>query len=265
MEEKESMFDHLTDEEKRTLNELSAWDAKIGLIYVASSLTMEREWHMALPGSVSFHTARISFAGCRSTECAINEAVSSGQIEEAAQKLGSCEVDVIAFGCTAGTFLRGISFDRELAERISAASGGIPTVTTSGSILTALDALKCRKVNVATPYVEELNVKERAFLEENGAEVLNLRGFQVVADQDIARVQPAQFIEQLIAFDNQDPADCLFISCTNSRSIESIHILESKLQKPVISSNQVALYGALKRIGYHKPIKGYGTLLEKYL
>lgn len=259
------MSNYLTEEEKQTLDELGTWDARIGLIYIASSLTMEREWHMALPKSVSFHTARISFAGCQSTECAINEAVSSGQIEEAAAKLASCEVDVIAFGCTAGTFLRGISFDRELASRISKAAGGTPTVTTSGSILKALDALGCKKVNVATPYVEELNVKERAFLEENGAEVLNLQGFQVVDDQDIARVTPTQFAERLIGFDQKDPAECLFISCTNSRSIEAIQVLENRLHKPVISSNQVALYGALKAIGYKKPIHDYGMLLEKYL
>ena len=236
------MNQYLTDAEKEALNELGSWDAKIGLIYIASSLTMEREWHMALPGSVSFHTARISFCGCQSTECAINDAVSSGQIEEAAEKLASCEVDVIAFGCTAGTFLRGISFDRELAQRISKAAGGIPTVTTSGSILKAMNALGCRTVNVATPYVEELNIKERAFLEDNGIRVLNLQGFQVVGDQDIARVQPAQFAERLIEFDTRDPADGLFISCTNSRSIEAINVLENRLHKPVLSSNQVALY-----------------------
>ena len=258
------MTSYLTDTEQSALTEYGAWDAKIGLIYIASSLTMEREWHMALPKSVSFHTARISFCGCQSTECAINEAVNSGQIEEAAEKLGSCEVDVIAFGCTAGTFLRGLSFDQELAHRISRTAGGIPTVTTSGSILKALDALGCKTINVATPYVEELNVKERTFLEENGIKVLNLQGFQVVGDQDIARVQPAQFVERLLEFDFKAPADCLFISCTNSRSIEAIQVLEHKLHKPVLSSNQVALYGALRAIGYRKPIQGYGMLLEKY-
>ena len=150
-------------------------------------------------------------------------------------------------------------------QRISKAAGGVPTVTTSGSILTAMNALGCRSVNVATPYVEELNVKERAFLEENGIKVHNLQGFDVVGDQDIARVQPAQFAERLIAFDTSDPADGLFISCTNSRSIEAIQVLEKRLHKPVLSSNQVALYGALRAIGYKKPIHGYGILLEQYL
>ena len=255
----------LTENEQKTLDELKAWDARIGLIYISSSLTMEREWHMALPKSVSVHTARISFPGCQSTECAINEAVNSGQIEEAARKLGSCEVDVIVFGCTAGTFLRGLAFDQELANRISKASGGIPTVTTSGSILTAMRAMGCKRVNVATPYVEELNIKERSFLEDNGIEVLNLEGFHVVGDQDIARVRPEQFIERLTEFDVKDPGDCCFISCTNSRSIEAINILEARLHKPVMSSNQVALYGALRAIGYKKPFSGYGVLMEKYL
>ena len=31
----------LTEAEQKTLEELKAWDAKIGLIYISSSLTME--------------------------------------------------------------------------------------------------------------------------------------------------------------------------------------------------------------------------------
>ena len=126
-------------------------------------------------------------------------------------------------------------------------------------------AMGCKRVNVATPYVEELNIKERSFLEDNGIEVLNLEGFHVVGDQDIARVRPEQFIERLTEFDAKDPGDCCFISCTNSRSIEAINILEARLHKPVMSSNQVALYGALRAIGYKKSFSGYGVLMEKYL
>lgn len=255
----------ITEEEKEKLKNLELWEARIGLIYISSSLTMEREWHMALPREVSFHTARISFAGCCSTESAINEAVNSGQIETAAEKLASCEVDVIVFGCTAGTFLRGLSFDHELSERISRAAGGIPTVTTSGSILTAFQAVGCRTVNVSTPYVEELNRKEKSFLEDNGYVVLHLAGSDVVPDQDIARVSPEEHMERLLNFYKKDPSDAYFISCTNSRSIEVINVLEEKLHKPVMSSNQVALFGALKKINYKKPVKGYGMLLEKYL
>ena len=259
------MSNILTAEETARLEEMGRWEAKIGVIYIASSLTLEREWHMALPKSVSFHSERVMFPGCQSTESAINSLLDSGEVDTAARKLASCEVDVIVFGCTAGTFLRGIAFDRELCERITAVTGGVPATTTSGGILTALNALGCKTVNVATPYVEELNVKERKFLTDSGVKVLNLEGFDVVADQDIARVEPERFMERLIEFDRRDPADCLFISCTNSRSIEAINILESRLHKPVISSNAVALFGALKRIGYRKPFSGYGSLFEKYL
>ncbi len=256
----------LTEEEKKNIQEMSEGETKIGVIYISYSLTHDREWLMALPKSISFHAARISFPGCSSTECAINEAVNSGQLDTAAEKLGSAEVDVIAFGCTAGTFLRGITFDRELADRISKAAGGIPTVTTSGGVLKALNAMGCKKVNAQTPYVPELNIKERQFLEENGIEVLNLEGFDVEPDQDIARVRPEQFAEKIMEFDEKNPeADACFISCTNSRSIEAINFLEKKLHKPVISSNSSALYAALTEIGYKKGFTGYGVLFEKYL
>ena len=54
---------YLNAAELNTLKRKSQWNAKIGVIYIASSLSLEREWHMALPDDVSFHTARISIDG----------------------------------------------------------------------------------------------------------------------------------------------------------------------------------------------------------
>ncbi|WP_432666347.1 Asp/Glu racemase [Wukongibacter baidiensis] len=240
------------------------WDARIGAIYISSSLTMEREWHIALPDSVSFHIARISLDGCDATEQGLIDMLESGQVEEAARKLASAGVDVIAFGCTAGSFIKGIEWDRKLSKRIEEVSGGIPATTTSTGLIEALRALDCKNVALATPYLEEINVKERAFLEGNGFNVVDLKGCHCLKDQDIARVTPQQFIDLHKEMDVEE-SDCGFISCTNSRSIEAISVLEKELGKPFLSSNQVTLWSALKTIGYKGSIKGYGVLMESYL
>lgn len=56
--------------------------------------------------------------------------------------------------------------------------------------------------------------------------------------------------------------DGVFISCTNSRTIELIDVMEKKLGIPVFSSNQVSLFSALKLIGYKGHVKGYGSLFD---
>ena len=240
------------------------WEAKVGAIYIASSLTMEREWHIALSDSVSFHVARISLKDDNSTEQGLIDMLESGQVEEAATKLASAEVDVIAFGCTAGSFIKGIEWDRMLAQKITEASGGIPSTTTSSGLLEALKELKCKTITVASPYLEELNLKEKMFLEGNGIKVINIRGKECLKDQDIAKITAEEYIELHMEMDSE-ASDCTFITCTNSNTIEAIPYLEEKLKKPALSSNQVTLWSALKKIGYKGSIKGYGTLLEKYL
>ncbi|SHJ25837.1 maleate isomerase [Dethiosulfatibacter aminovorans DSM 17477] len=246
------------------LNISKPWNARIGAIYISSSLTMEREWHMALPDDVSFHIARISLDDDNSTEQGLIDMLESGQVEEAARKLASAEVDVIAFGCTAGSFIKGIKWDKDLAKKISDAAGGIPATTTSSGLLDAINTLGCKTITVASPYIDELNVKEKAFLEGNGIEVVNIRGKECLKDQDIAKVTAEEFVELHLEMDTPE-SDCAFITCTNSNSIEAINYLEDKLKKPVMSSNQVTLWSCLKKAGYKKSIPGYGMLLEKYL
>jgi maleate isomerase len=57
-------------------------------------------------------------------------------------------------------------------------------------------------------------------------------------------------------------ADALFISCTALPVLDILNKLESKVLKPVLSSNQALIWDTLRSIGYKSPIKGYGKLLE---
>lgn len=238
-------------------------EKRIGVIYIASSLSLEREWPLVLPKEVSFHVTRITLEGADSTNDKLIEMLESGQVERAASQLASAEVDVIAFACTAGSFIRGASWDRELANRITAAAGGIPATTTSSGLLEALGALHCKKINLATPYLDEINLLEKAFLEDNGFTVCHFIGEQCLKDQDIYRVTPERFIEMNIEmYENNPDVDACFISCTNSRTMEAIRVLEDRLRIPVLSSNQVTLWSALKKIGFKGSLKGYGSLLE---
>ena len=156
---------YLNAAELNTLKRKSQWNAKIGVIYIASSLSLEREWHMALPDDVSFHTARISIDGDSAGKEDIWNMVNSDKVEELSGQLASCEVDVIVFACTAGSFLGGPGWDEKLSKRISAAAGGIPATTTSTGLLQALRLAGCKKINMATPYEDNINVEERAFVE----------------------------------------------------------------------------------------------------
>jgi maleate isomerase len=254
---------YLNDIELNIIKERSGWKAKIGVIYIASSLSLEREWHMALPEDVSFHTARISIDGDSAGKEDIWNMVNSCRVEELSRQLASCEVDVIVFACTAGSFLGGPGWDEKLAKRISDAAGGIPATTTSTGLLQALTLAGCKKINMATPYEDNINAEEKAFVEAMGVEVANLIGEQCALDTDIVKVSPERYACSIMEMYEKTPdIDGVFISCTNSRTIELIDVMEKKLGIPVFSSNQVSLFSALKLIGYKGHVKGYGSLFD---
>lgn len=255
----------LTTSELKEIECKSQWDAKIGVIYIASSLSLEREWHMALPENVSFHIARISIDDDSATKEDIWNMVNSERVEEVSKQLASCEVDVIVFACTAGSFLGGPGWDEKLSNRISTAAGGIPATTTSTGLLEALRVTGCKKIHMATPYEDNINVEEKSFVESMGVSVINLIGEQCSRDNDILRVTPIRYAQSLLKMYEEFPCvDGAFISCTNSRTIEIIEVMEKKLDTVILSSNQVSLFSALKKIGYKGNVNGYGSLF-KYL
>jgi len=63
-------------------------------------------------------------------------------------------------------------------------------------------------------------------------------------------------------YNSNSGADGVFISCTNFRNIEIIENLERDLSKPVVTSIQATVWAALRKVGIHESIGGYGKLLR---
>jgi len=59
-----------------------------------------------------------------------------------------------------------------------------------------------------------------------------------------------------------DDADAYFVSCANIRSIDVIEALEDQLNRPVITSNQAALWSALRLAGLNDNISALGRLFK---
>ena len=64
---------------------------------------------------------------------------------------------------------------------------------------------------------------------------------------------------------DSDKVDAVMLACGNWFTMEVVDKLEQKLGKPVLTTNQVSLWGALKILGNLNSLPGYGVLLEKHL
>ena len=230
---------------------------RIGLIVPSSNTTMEPDFHRMAPEGVSVHTARMR----------LDEVTPDGLIrmaddaERGAALLATAGVDVVVYGCTTGSLVGGIEWEESLVRSIHENTGA-RAMSTSGAVVEALRALRARRVGVATPYTDVLNLLEAEFLEDHGFQVAAIEGLRLVDNLEIGRVERG-VIEGLVEAVAEE-ADTIFVSCTNLPALDLIDGLERRHGRPVVTSNQASLWAALRDSGV-KEMTGYGELLRDRL
>jgi maleate isomerase len=229
---------------------------RIGLLAPSSSTTQEYEYARILPDDITLHTARLVLRTVdpNATISIVEE------IEQESRKLGDADVDVIVLAATAPSSRKGIGYDRELIGRIEAASGKRATTASTG-LIQALDVLGARRIVIAAPWSDEVNRIAASFIEASGVQVLAHRALGHVANLDIGLLDPATAFELGCAVDHPD-ADAVMLACGNWRTLGIVDRLEATLGKPVVTTNQVTLWAALRMIGHAAAVPGWGRLLR---
>lgn len=228
---------------------------RLGLLLPSSNSTQEPEFSDVLPRDISLHTARLTLNSidAESTVRVVEE------LETEARKLADADVDVVLLAATAPTSRKGLGYDRELQERIRAATGKLAT-TASTAMLEAFETLNIKRVALGAPWSDSVNQTVAAFIEANGIEVVSQRAMGVVRNNDVGRLSPDTAFEIGCEVD-RDNADAVFLACGNWWAMSQIEALENKLGKPVLTTNQVSIWGALRLLGQTTPLTGWGTLL----
>jgi maleate cis-trans isomerase len=233
---------------------------RIGVMVPSTNTTCESDFNLVVPRDVTVHGQRMWMTNQANGDAAYERM--NAEIETGARYLATARVDVIAYGCTTGSFYRGPGWDREMLARIER-EAGVPAVATAPSVVEALRFLGARRVSVATPYPDWNNQRLRAYLEAVGFQVLNVDGEPRAAasgNQGINDQSPESVV-QFAASVCRPEADALLCSCTAWRSVEAVDVLEQRTGKPVVTSNQAMIWAALRTLGLKHPIGGFGRLL----
>jgi maleate cis-trans isomerase len=231
-----------------------SWALKLGVIVPSWNTVMEYEFKRMAGETVSLHSQRIRHTA--DTEETVKWL--STQAPEAAELLSHAKVNAICFGCTGSGFLKTPEEDRSFAADLEKRTG-ISTTTSSASIVEALRALGAKRLSVASPYEPWMNEKLRIYIEAAGFEVLAMKG---LGTQAHGSVQPETV--KALALDVVRPqADAVFISCSNFRTLDIIEAVERESGKPVVTSNQAAMWGTLRGIGDRRVVPGAGRLFQQ--
>jgi len=234
---------------------------RIGVMVPSTNTTFEADCQLLAPQDVTIHGHRMWLTNEFSDTEGMDRM--NAEIESAARYLATANVDVIAYGCTTGSFYKGPGWDEEMMQLINKVAG-VPATATSPSVVEALRYFGAKRLSVASPYPNWNNEKLRTYLEAQGFEVLNVEGEPVAAksgNQGINDQEP----ESVAAFAANiclPEADALLCSCTAWRSLEAVAELERQTGKPVVSSNQATIWATFRKLGLTPQIRGYGKLLE---
>jgi maleate isomerase len=227
----------------------------VGLLLPSSNTTMETDFWRMVPEDVTIHSARMMIE--RVTVSALEEM--SRDALRAGKLLATAGVDVLIYGCTSGSLIKGVEWEKNLVSTLEEETG-IPTVTTAGAVVEGLRSLGIERVGVATPYTDDINALEREFLEAYGFEVEKVSGLNIVDNHQIRAVS-SERIGQLVK-SVAGKTGGVFVSCTNLPVVPLINVLEEKLGLPIVSSNQASMWAGLKKLG-HGGFEGYGRLLKE--
>jgi maleate isomerase len=220
--------------------------AQTGLgVIVPYDMALDREMWRWMPEDVTLFFTRTPYSPLPVTVEMAEHVSDANAVRASTRDLIAVAPAVYAYGCTSGSFVRGVAGERQLVEAMREA-GAPAAVTASGALLQALAQLGAQRVAIATPYDPDVTERLRLFLYEAGVEVVGSSHLGLTAD--IWSVPYARTAE-LVAGADGAQADAIVVSCTNLPTYDLIAPLEARLGKPVVSANQATMWAALRAVG----------------
>lgn len=229
---------------------------RAGLIIPSSNRMVEQEMIGAFPPGVQAHVTRLRMTGPHRGPLA----QLLPRVEEAAAALVDAKCDVVAFHCTANAMQEGTSGEERILVALARA-GATRTTTTATAVRRALKTLRARRLVLITPYSQAVTDHECEFLHDAGCEVVHAVGFALAGSDAYCATPAATWRDRVLEAARPD-AEVYFLSCANISTFPVIAELESRLGRPVISSNQVIMWDALAQLGWRDAAGCPGRLFQ---
>ncbi len=232
--------------------------AKIGYVLLATEQTVQDDVMKLRPDGVGIHFTR----------AAIPDSITNESLAAQADLLADCaatllpdgSLDVVCYACTSGSLVIG---EQRVFDELNRGAPNARATSLISGVIRGLRAVNANKLVVATPYLDEINLREVEYLEKAGFEVLSVAGLNLEKDSDMVRVTP-HFIAEFALKQDRADADAIFISCGALRTLDVVQRIESQAGKPVIASNQAMIWDTLRLAGIGDKIIGYGSLLTDH-
>ena len=170
------------------------------------------------------------------------------------------KVDSVLWACTSGSFV----FGREGARRQADAVGealGVPASSTSFAFVHAIQTLGASKVAIAATYPDDVAQAFASFLGEFDIAVASVGSEDIITAAEVGTF-PAERVRSFVAAGDHPEAEVVLVPDTALHSVDVVDQLETDLDKPVLTANQVTMWEALRLAGQDPLADGPGTLFR---
>ena len=186
--------------------------------------------------------------------------------DAAAAHIAVGSVDAIGYASTSTGYAIGCDAEAAMLERLSQ-RWSLPVAGTSLSAAAALRALDVGRVALVHPpwFGDELNHLGAVCFR---SQEFDSQEFDVVSaasaglPNDPRLIEPGAIVEW-ISRHLPDEAEAVFIGGSGFRAARAIGVLEERLGRPVIESNQALLWSILDRVDSDVDVGGYGRLFRR--
>lgn len=229
-----------------------------GVLIPATNTTCEIEYSRLLPPNLQVHVGRLGKGGDTPFSPSLD-----ADLAYQAKMLGQAKVEVVALAQTSASLFDD-GYDAK-AKALMAAGAGVPALTSAEAIGEAVRALGANRIALVSPYSAQVIERAKAYYETRyGLSVVAMEGFGATDAYAIGGLSADNATDAFVRIDRPE-IEILVVPGGNFPTMRHIAEWERRFGKPVITTNQAALWAMLRVMGVSAPLPGLGRLLEQGL
>ena len=227
-----------------------------GVLIPSTNTTVEIEYNRLLPATLQVHVGRLGKGGKILFSPSRNE-----DVEYQAKLLGTAKVEVVCLAQTSASLFDD-DYDAATKRRMTE-SAGVASLTSAEAIGQAVCALGARRIALVSPYSQEVIGRAQRYYEMRyGLEVVAMEGFGATDASAIGALSADNATEAFARIDRPE-IEILVVPGGNFPTMQFIAGWERRFRKPVVTSNQAALWAMMGVMKIKVPLPGLGRLLEQ--
>ncbi|MCZ6872947.1 MAG: hypothetical protein O7G88_05385 [bacterium] len=227
-----------------------------GSLIPSTNTTVEIEYNRLLPPTLQVHVGRLGKDVSTPFSPSRNE-----DIEYQARMLGTARVEVVSLAQTSASLIDD-DYDAATKRRMTAGAG-VPSLTSAEAIGQAVRALGARRIALVSPYSQEAISRTQRYYEMRyELEVVAMESFGATDSYAIGALSADHATNAFARIDRPE-IEVLVVPGGNFPTMKFIAGWERQFHKPVITSNQAALWAMMGVMKIKAPLPGLGRLLEQ--